>query len=125
MHLDVARLCLDCEDVHEQQTCPVCGSESFAFISRWVPPRERPAPTRTPPAPSRDAVDTYRQLIEPTDQTSSSNRWLRRGAMGLAAVSMVGWAWRRRAAANPRAEATEVSGSTPTPNDPLASDEEH
>ena len=122
MHLDVARLCLDCEDVHEQQTCPVCSSESFAYISRWVPPRERPTPTRLQPVPPRDAVETYRQLIEPTAQAPSSNRWLRRGAMGLAAVSMVGWAWRRSAAASPRAIGAKAPESTPTPPDPVASD---
>ena len=46
MRLDDARLCLDCEEIHDQQTCPVCASETFAFISRWVPAPER----RTTPA---------------------------------------------------------------------------
>src|SRR5262245_32500541 len=29
MQLRTARLCLDCEEVHEEQQCPVCASESF------------------------------------------------------------------------------------------------
>ena len=35
MRLAVARLCLDCEEVHERDKCPVCGSETFAFLKRW------------------------------------------------------------------------------------------
>jgi hypothetical protein len=37
MRLAVARLCLNCEEVHEGDRCPVCGSETFAFLKRWVP----------------------------------------------------------------------------------------
>ena len=50
MQLNRARLCLDCEELHEDQQCPVCASETFAFVTRWVPAREaRPKPT--PPSP--------------------------------------------------------------------------
>ena len=28
MQLHVARLCLECQEVHDQQTCPACSSES-------------------------------------------------------------------------------------------------
>ena len=41
MQLRVARLCLDCEEVHDAQTCPVCASETFAFLKKWVPVGER------------------------------------------------------------------------------------
>jgi pterin-4a-carbinolamine dehydratase len=34
MRLDDARLCLDCEEIHEEQECPSCGSEAFAFLTR-------------------------------------------------------------------------------------------
>jgi hypothetical protein len=37
VQLTNARLCLNCEDVHDAQTCPVCASETFAYLSRWVP----------------------------------------------------------------------------------------
>lgn len=50
MKLQRARLCLDCEELHEGQQCPVCASEVFAFVTRWVPPREkRPQTTPRPP----------------------------------------------------------------------------
>ena len=50
MKLLRARLCLDCEELHEEQQCPVCASEVFAFVSRWVPARES-RPQRTPRSP--------------------------------------------------------------------------
>ncbi len=80
MKLDAARLCLDCDEVHEEQICPACSSEAFAFLTRWVQPaiereqrvtdarprlpaaaaagEERPAPVRTP-----EQVAAYRQLL--------------------------------------------------------------
>jgi len=52
MQLGRARLCLDCEELHEELQCPVCASETFAYLTRWVPTREvRPQPA--PPAPPR------------------------------------------------------------------------
>jgi hypothetical protein len=57
VQLNTARLCLNCENVHDVQTCPVCASESFAYLTRWVPhsqPRVRPAvPPRTAPKVKR------------------------------------------------------------------------
>ena len=50
MQLGRARLCLDCEELHEEQQCPVCASETFAYLTRWVPTRE-PRPQTPPPAP--------------------------------------------------------------------------
>jgi len=102
MQLHVARLCMDCEEVHDAQTCPVCGSETFAFISRWIPTPERRQRPRTPePA---EAVDTYRELLSPTAPRSGAARWLRRGAVGLAAATAVGWAWQRRSRPSSPAE---------------------
>ena len=51
MQLRVARLCLDCEEVFAGDSCPVCASERYAFLSRWLPSEERrrwrrPAPKR-------------------------------------------------------------------------------
>lgn len=97
MQLHVARLCLDCEDIHDQQTCPVCSSESFAYLSCWIPAPERRMHPR--PLPSRETADTYRELLDGKRETSDTRRWVKRGVLGLAAaVSMVGWAWRRKAA---------------------------
>jgi len=92
MQLHVARLCLDCEDVHDQPTCPQCSSESFAYISRWVPAPER----RTQPRemPSRETADIYRQLLNPAPQASGTKRWVTRGIVGLGVAAIAGWAWR-------------------------------
>ena len=55
MQLRRARLCLDCEEIHEAQQCPACASETFAYLNRWVPSPDRrekpraPAPVTAPP----------------------------------------------------------------------------
>jgi hypothetical protein len=41
MQLRVARLCLDCEELHTDNACPNCASESYAFLSKWLPSEER------------------------------------------------------------------------------------
>ena len=54
MQLRVARLCLDCEELHASDACPVCGSESYAFLSTWLPSDERRKWRRgRPPADER------------------------------------------------------------------------
>jgi hypothetical protein len=93
MQLRNARLCLDCEEVHESQQCPTCASETFVFIIRWVPAPERRQKARTgEPPPSPEALDTYRQMLG-----RPSNGWelVKRGALGLALVGVAGWMWRR------------------------------
>ena len=66
MQLRNARLCLDCEEVHESQQCPSCASESFVFITRWVPApsvdRSRAPVSRRS---RRETVDTYREMLNP------------------------------------------------------------
>jgi hypothetical protein len=94
MQLHVARLCLDCQEVHDERACPRCTSESFALLSKWVPAPERRARTRPPVETSE--VETYRQLLAtPDDREQGSRRWLKRGAL-LAAVSVGGWLWQRK-----------------------------
>jgi hypothetical protein len=53
MQLREARLCLDCEEIHTLEQCPICASEAFAFLTRWLPVDERRSRVRrvTPPAP--------------------------------------------------------------------------
>ena len=53
MQLRLARLCLDCEEIHEAQQCPACASETFAYLTRWVPAPERRSTPRAakPPSP--------------------------------------------------------------------------
>ena len=90
MQLHVARLCLDCNEVHEANDCPRCGSESFAYLSRWVPAPERRAATR--PATSPEA-EVYRELIAPSP---ARGRMLKRGAIGLGVLAAAGWFLGRR-----------------------------
>ena len=95
MQLHTARLCLDCQELHDGQTCPICSSESFAYISRWIPAPERRAKPR--PAAEPPEADTYRQLLYPERNQPATQRWLRRGAFGLAAVSAAAWMLKRNA----------------------------
>ena len=66
MQLRVARLCLDCEELHTGDSCPICASERYAFLSMWLPSEERrrwrrPAqPGTVPESPARQA---FRRLV--------------------------------------------------------------
>jgi hypothetical protein len=118
MQLQDARLCMDCEEVHDAQVCPVCSSETFAYITRWIPaPDKRPRPR--PPEPSAaETVNTYRELLSPsTAARSGVARWLRRGAVGLAAVTAVSWAWQRSGAPSPSGKGENGQGNDPTPHE--------
>ena len=96
MQLRVARLCLNCEEVHDQQTCPRCSSESFTHISRWIPAPERRAQPRERPAPdTADTADIYRQLLDANNQKGGARRWVTGGILGLGVAAIAGWAWRR------------------------------
>ena len=98
MQLHTARLCLDCQEIHDGKTCPICSSESFAYISRWIPAPERRVQPRAAPEPDPQA-EAYRQLLA-SDRADRAQpgaaRWLKRGAFGLAAVSAAAWAFRLR-----------------------------
>jgi hypothetical protein len=82
MQLRVARVCLDCEEVHDAQKCPVCASETFAFLTRWVPVDERRG-SRAPAPPAA-----------PDASASSAARWVTRGVAGVALVAAGQWLWR-------------------------------
>ena len=93
MQLRVARLCLDCEEIHAARTCPRCTSESFALISRWVPAPER----RARPRPESGQADTYRELLAEHQDGQSSHKWLKGGAMlGAIGLGVGGWLLRKR-----------------------------
>ena len=117
MKLDSARLCLDCEDVHESQVCPTCGSEAFAYLTRWVQPAadrirdRRPDPTHVLHQPrSDDQLEAYRQLLDGKPPSRTSVGLVAKGAIGLAALGLAGWAWR----AAGRARGQGPRGDDPT-----------
>ena len=88
MQLSTARLCLDCDEVHDSQQCPVCASESFSYMSRWVPaPERRPSPRAT----TSPEAEIYRRLVQPSPAASRGKRFLKQGALGLTALGLVGW----------------------------------
>jgi hypothetical protein len=95
MQLRNARLCLDCEEVHDMAQCPSCASETFAFITRWVPaPERRAKPRPVEPLPPDPALDTYRQMLV-DERRSARWRMVRGGAVGLGLLGVAGWMWRR------------------------------
>ena len=95
MQLRTARVCLDCEEVHDAQQCPTCASETFAYLTRWVPVPERRARPRPTELANRETVDTYREMLDPLRPSGWSV--IRRGALGLALFGVAGWMWRRNA----------------------------
>src|SRR6266849_10315412 len=76
MQLRGTRLCLDCEELHEEDQCPVCASEASAFLTQWIPVEDRRRPpirtTRPPAAPNH-------------------TRAIVGGAVGLTAVAAARW----------------------------------
>src|SRR5262249_27839032 len=111
MQLHVARLCLDCEEVHDARVCPRCTSETFAYLSRWIPAPERRARPR--PQAETEASEPPRPAPPPPpppveEPVASPGRWLRRGAV-LAALGVGGWIWSQKTAKpSPRDEGSSV-----------------
>jgi hypothetical protein len=93
MHLLEARLCLDCEELHTEDRCPMCASDTFAFVTRWIPTNERRIRVRRPP-PAR----------------SHRTPWLTGGATGLAVFAAMRWLWRE-----PPPAATKDASTEPDP----------
>jgi hypothetical protein len=88
MHLRRARLCLDCEEVHDEQQCPRCASDQYTFLTRWVPlpdGRKRP-PTVVEPSPQ---LDTYRQIVR-GEAPRRPGRMVARTLLGLGAAGLAG-----------------------------------
>ena len=81
MQLRIARLCLDCEEVHAEQHCPVCASERFGYLSRWVPVEERRERPRERP----------RVEVKPEPANGRALRWATGGAAGIALVAISRW----------------------------------
>jgi hypothetical protein len=96
MQLRTARLCLDCEEVHDAMRCPSCASETFTYITRWIPAPER----RQLPRPTTSAeAEVYRTLVgkdTPPASTGTGRRMLKGGVVGLTALGVAGWLLRKR-----------------------------
>jgi hypothetical protein len=100
MQLRNARLCLDCDEIHEESHCPVCASESFAFIKRWVPASERRSRQRPPEVDGshHETISTYKELLAANEEPRLSTwQLVRGGAVSLALLGAAGWMWRRNA----------------------------
>jgi hypothetical protein len=97
MQLRNARLCLDCEEVHEAQQCPACASETFVFMTRWVPVPERRAPPRPAEPQDPEGLDTYRKLLEADRRKAAGRRLMRNGVVGLALFGVARWMWQKKA----------------------------
>jgi hypothetical protein len=63
MQLRTARLCLDCEEIHDAQQCPICASETFAYITRWVPAPERRETARLRQRPDTNGAVSMGQKV--------------------------------------------------------------
>jgi hypothetical protein len=115
MQLRSARLCLDCDEVHDAQQCPQCASESFAFITRWVPIPDRPDRQLTRPraqeVSSPEALGAYREMLQPAERHGGGWRTIRRGALGLAIFGIAGWLWRQNSRAPGQAETADEETS--------------
>jgi hypothetical protein len=98
MQLRTARLCLDCEEIHEEAQCPLCASEAFVYLTRWIPVddrRPRRRNQRAESAPPR------------------VSRIVKGGAVGLAVLATARWLWRNQPTAQD-APAPEDAESDPS-----------
>jgi hypothetical protein len=103
MRLDDARLCLDCEEIHDEQECPTCGSEASAFLKRWIKTTANAGDRRSRMAASSsgalkepatdEQLDAWRRIVEGRPAPPGRGKLVMRGLVGLAAMGVAGWAW--------------------------------
>jgi hypothetical protein len=89
MQLITARLCLDCDEVHDQPQCPVCASSAFTYMTRWIPAPERRMRPRAATSPD---AEVYRRLVG--DTTKPIGKVVKAGVLGVTAVGVLGWLWK-------------------------------
>jgi hypothetical protein len=109
MKLPNARLCLDCDEVHDEPHCPACASESFAFLKRWVAAPER---GRTPVTNEEriEKAATYRALLAADPDPTLTKRLIRGSVAGLAVLGAAGWILQKRAAGKRKTDETPGAG---------------
>ena len=49
--LEKARICLECDTIHDLPTCPECGCASYYYLANWIKPHREPRPAPQPAAP--------------------------------------------------------------------------
>lgn len=91
MQLRKARLCIDCEEIHDQWQCPICASETFAFLTQWMPAPER---RKRPRLPTGDLARLAALGEEKEDGgavafLNSLVRWTRRARGHLEAIGIL------------------------------------
>ena len=113
MKLSNARLCLDCDEVHDESHCPACASESFAFIKRWVTAPER---GRTPVTNEEriEKAATYRALLAADPEPTVTKRLIRGSVAGLAVLGAAGWILQKSAAGKRKSDQGPGSGEPPS-----------
>ena|SRR5688500_6017902 len=94
MQLRTARLCLDCEEVHDAMRCPSCASETFTYITRWIPAPERRVRARPTSSPEAEVFRTLVNKKQPARPTGK--RMLKGGMVGLTALGLAGWFLRKK-----------------------------
>ncbi len=74
--------------------CPSCASETFTYITRWIPAPER----RQLPRPTTSAeAEVYRSLVgKDTTPSSAGRRMLKGSVVGLTALGLAGWLLRKK-----------------------------
>jgi hypothetical protein len=100
----MARLCLDCEEVHDAQQCPVCASETFAYLTRWVAAPERRSKPR-PPAEERPQPET------PAQGRKNHRAMIGYGVLGLGVLGLGQWLLRGREKIERKIESAGLSGA--------------
>ena len=119
MKLPNARLCLDCDEVHDEPHCPACASESFAFIKRWIaaPERGRTPVTNQERIEKEERIEkaaTYRALLAADPEPTITKRLIRGSVAGLAVLGAAGWILQKSAASKRKAGEGPGSGEPPS-----------
>lgn len=99
MQLRSARLCLDCDELHDEPQCPICASEAFVFLTRWIPVEDRRVRNRA--------------MSRPAQPPARVARLVKGGAVGLAVLATARWLLRNPTPSQNSADAAETTSDPP------------
>ncbi len=117
MQLQSARLCLDCDEVHDAQQCPHVRVGDLRVHHPLGAVPDRPdRPQKRPRKPGRRrARKRSVRIARCFNPNRSGGKWrtIRRGAVGLALFGIAGWLWRKnnRPSAGGRVHDDETTSS--------------